>query len=116
MAQGGGQESPPPPHRSLVFNYLLFASLGIFCSILFNSYYGVYEDLDEKLRFFKQTTADFSLEEVRSILQGTDCEAVIEEAKVPDGLKEYMGTKLRYQFESVINDETTIGNCSALKV
>ena len=116
--EGKKESTPPQLHvRSLVFNYLLFAGVGMVCSILYNSYYGTYADIDQKLHLFTvQQNTQFSLEEVRSLLQGTNCDNVEKEAKIPNGLKAFMGTKLRYQFEPVISDESTIGTCRALKV
>ena len=121
MAGGGGRQHQQQQGlihshtRSLICNYLLFAGLGILCSFFYNSYFGTFKDLDQQLLVLSQTQ-DFSLEEVRSVLQGTDCEEVVAEAQMPEGLKDVMGTKLRYQFESVINDESTVGECQALRV
>lgn len=100
--------------RSLVFHYLIFATLGLACSFFWNFYYNNVNY--QHLRIFSSQTEEHSLEEVRTILHLTDCEDVKREAKVPDDLKDFMGTKLRYQFEPVIKSESSIGHCHATKV
>lgn len=86
-------------------------------SIFYNSYYGTYGEIDRRLHLLSvQKSAEFSLNEVRSILKDTNCDIVVKEAKVPDDLKPYMGTKLRFQFDQEIRDESLVGTCHALKV
>lgn len=114
------QEERPNSYSSLLLQYFGFASLGILCSLLFNSYYGTADyDINQYhhvLSTLAQNTTEYSLAEVREVLQGTDCEEVTREAKVPDSIKDFMTTKLRYQFDSVVQDDSTIGHCHAVKV
>lgn len=56
------------------------------------------------------------MEEVSTVLQGTDCDHFQKEAQLPDNMKEFMGTKLRYQFNAVIKDESLVEHCRAIKV
>lgn len=112
-----GQQQVQGYPRSLVFNYLLFASLGVACSLLWHSYYGVGPgDIHEQLLILSTHTHVYSLEEVRAVLQGTNCEDVKQEAKIPDELMYVMGTKLRYQFDPVVEDAEFVEHCHAIKV
>lgn len=108
-----------PNYSSLVMNYLAFATLGLLCSLLFNSYYGTSgNDINQYRHLLSTLTqnTEYPLSELREVLQRTDCEEVIREAKVADSIKDYMTTKLRYQFDSVVEDASTIGHCHAIKV
>lgn len=108
-----------PSYSSLVLNYLAFATLGILCSLLFNSYYGTSgRNMDQYLHILSTLTqnTEYSLAEVREVLQRTDCEEVKREAKVPDNIKYFMASKLRYQFDSTVEDASSIGHCRAIKV
>lgn len=112
------QTSQTPSHfGSLVFNYVLFTFLGLACSFLWQSYYNTDNDnIGQHLHLFSTQTQEYALKEVRTILQGTDCEDVKEEAKCPDNLKTFMGTKLRYQFEPIVKNESSVGHCHVAKV
>lgn len=102
-----------------MLNYLVFAALGVLCSLLYNSYYGTGgRDMDQYLHFLSTLTqnTEYSLAEVREVLQGIDCEEVKREAKVLDSIKHFMASKLRYQFDSTVEDATSIGHCRAVKV
>lgn len=113
------QHQERPSYTSLLFNYFAFATIGILCSLLFNTYYGTSgNDINQYLQVLSTFTenTEYSLEEVREVLQETDCEEVIRKAKVPDSIKNFMATKLRYQFDSVVQDASSIGNCRAVKV
>lgn len=105
--------------RSLMFNYVLFAALGLACSFLWNSYYNSSASdsmISQQLHIFSTQTQDLSLKDVKTVLQGTDCESVIAEAKLPDSLKDFMGSKLRHQFEPILKNETVIQHCRVTKV
>ena len=112
-----GQQEVQGYPRSLVFNYLLFASLGMVCSLLWHSYYGVGpgENL-EQLLILSTHTNMYTLEEVKAVLQGTNCEDVEREAKIPFRLMNRMGTKLRYQFNPIVENSESIEHCRAIKV
>ena len=118
MAQQGvaGQQGGPR-FNSLMLNYLVFASIGIMCSLLYNSYYGS-SDIVQHHNLLSSLTEDseHSLEEVREVLRTTDCAEVKREAKIADDIKHFMASKLRYQFDSTVEDESFIGHCRALKV
>ena len=104
---------------SLMLNYMMFAALGIACSLLFNSYYGNNGDsISQQLRMVSILTQDteYPMKGVASILEGTDCEEVQKEAKIASTLRDFMGTKLRYQFDSAVVNSSAIGHCRAIKV
>ena len=96
--------------HSLVFQYLMFASLGLICSILWTAL----SDNSGQQRLAQ--TQEYSLETFKEDFKGINCENFKKESQIPDNLKRYMGTKLIYQFEYDINDESFMDQCHAIKV
>lgn len=112
MAQQEGQR-----YSSLMLNYLVFASIGVLCSLLLNSYYGT-SDIVQHHNLLSTLTinSEYSLDRVKEVLRATDCVEVEREAKVSDDIKYFMASKLRYQFDSTVEDASSIGQCRAMKV
>lgn len=110
-----GRQNERPRPAQLAFQYVLFTFLGLFCSYLWRSYFGT---SSTQLHLLSTQTREHSLDKnMREMLRGTDCDDVIEKAAIPEHLKNYMGTKLRYQFEShVVANESSLGECRAVKV
>jgi len=93
------------------YHYLLFACVGLYCSFILH-FYLPGPSVPLKVR-------NFSLENVRSLLQQTDCSVLKKEAEVAIEIRDYMSSKLRYQFEADILNERSIGEggrCTAKKV
>lgn len=103
--------------RSLMLTYVAFATLGIACSYLF---YGSHRDtsdmISQHLHIFSTRAEHHSLKDIKTALQETDCEYVQVEARLPDSLKGFMSSKLRYQFEPVVKNETVLQHCHVAKV
>ena len=122
MAQvNGGRVDPGHRGYLLAFQYLLFACLGLCCSYLWNIQF----TQSGSTRFPSQDlytishTETLPLAYARGILNNTDCEALKEKVHVPENVRYFLGTKLRYQFEEVITDGTLIGpngQCNATRV
>ena len=103
----------------LVFQYMLFACLGLCCSYLWNTNFTKNVDSSYLHQFSSASTEEHSLEYVQSILKGIDCDMLKKTVRVPSEMKNYLGTKLRYQFEEVVKDASSIGpdgRCIAVKV
>lgn len=107
--------------RSLMFVYLVFAGLGVVCSFLWRAYNPSPSSVDgttgQYLHIFSTKTQEYPLSEVAGLLQGTRCEEVEAKAKVvPDSLRASMTTKLPYQFEQSVRNESVLQQCRMVKV
>ncbi len=113
------QQQQQPRLYGMMLSYAVFSALGLLCSLFFNSYYGTQgEDIRSSLHLLSVLSQvdDYSLKQVKAVLEGTDCEEVHEEAKIAEDIKYFMSTKLRYQFDSVVSDSDSMGHCRAIKV
>ena len=101
-----------------MLTYVLFAALGLGCSFVWNSYYHSYPDsmISQHHPLFSARTEQHSLKEVKSVLAGIDCEDVVAKTKLPGRLKRFMASKLRYQFDGAVRNESTIRHCRFTKV
>lgn len=123
MAQQQQDRGGVGPGRTgfLAFQYLLFACLGLCCSYLWNTQFTGTGGSSYIQQLFStdSRTENHSLDYVRSILKDTDCEELKRRVHVPLEVKNYLGTKLRYQFDEVIKNDMSIGrngHCIAVKV
>ncbi len=100
-----------PTMARFTLHYLIFIALGLFCSYIMLS--GISNTVA------RPSIKEFHLESVRDILQRTNCSLVKQENQVSPSIRDFMTTKLRYQFEVNIVDEMAIGedgHCRAKKV
>ena len=95
----------------LMLQYLLFACLGLCCSYLLHFHLSQSGTVPQ--------AKEYSLEDVRHVLQETDCSVAKKEAQVSPDRRDYLSSKLRYQFDVEVENEMAIGSgghCRAKKV
>lgn len=93
-------QEPAPSMALQALIMMVFAGLGVLCStLMFGSPAGV----------------DNSLEASRDS-EPVPCPQIQEVARLRPTLRKYMATKLRYQFEGVVTNETEFNGCTATKV
>lgn len=99
----------------LIMHYLMFAVLGLAFSLILNCYYK--SSSEEILKNAIQAPQlEYPLSEVKRIVERTDCEKFKAEAHLPESIADFLSTKLRYQFEPDITDESSMLDCRAVKV